>query len=466
MGSAEDDRAAKTEELAALVREIRTRVRARYAPPDGAFEGVPIADLNPLTAARDIAESKVAAIGTVNPRAPGFVNNLIQRAKRAVARALEWHIRDQVEFNRAAVHGLNTTIEALREVNRALAQLPRRDKEIRELKPVRTDWNLWSQAWERKLTESEMRLLRDMKELQAAFQQRVQQVDSNFRDLVRAQHAEFRGALDTSAVEIQQRLWDSLAQLRADHEQLIHTELRVIRQRAATFTPPPPREGTTPSAAVDAVAWPFDYLRFAERFRGTEDRVRRCQERFLKRFKDCKNVVDLGCGRGEFLGLMKEAGIPCRGVDGSQEFVAICRSRQLAAERGDIFDYLAREPDASLDGVFCSQVIEHLPPHRVPELVRLTAQKLKAEGALVVETPNPECLAIFGTYFYVDPTHTKPVPTQLLVFYLEEYGFGGIEIERLAPAVEDIPALAELPAPVRESLFGGLDYAAFARRLP
>jgi len=432
----EESEAAKTEELAALVREIRTRVRARYAASDSSTAGVAISDLKPLLDARDIAESKVAAIGTVNPRAPGLVNNLIQRAKRLIARALDWHIREQVAFNRAAVNCINTAIEALRETNRVLAQLPRIENEIQDL------------------TES-----------QATFRQRVQQVENNFRDLVKVQHAEFRGALDTSTVEIQQRLWDSLAQLRADHEQLIHSELRVVRQRAATYTAPPRPASSAPAEMAEAADVDFDYLRFAERFRGTEERVRRCQEVFVSRFEGCSNVVDLGCGRGEFLELMKEAGIPCRGVDGSEEFVAICRSKNLAAERADVFGYLAREADASLDGIFCSQVIEHLPPKRVPELVRLSAAKLKADGVLVIETPNPECLAIFGTHFYVDPTHTRPVPIQLLVFYLEEEGFGRIEIERLAPAEDSLPALADLPESVREALFGGLDYAAISRRL-
>ena len=84
---------------------------------------------------------------------------------------------------------------------------------------------------------------------------------------------------------------------------------------------------------------------------------------------------------------------------------------------------------------------------------------------LILETPNPECLAIFATHFYIDPTHQRPIPPSLLVFYFEEYGFGGIEVTRLSPAADDFPALRDLPEPVREQFFGGLDYAIVGRKL-
>ena len=106
-----------------------------------------------------------------------------------------------------------------------------------------------------------------------------------------------------------------------------------------------------------------------------------------------------------------------------------------------------------------------LPPERLPDLVNLLARKLKHGALVAIETPNPECLAIFATHFYLDPTHTRPVPAPLLRFYLEEAGLVNIEVERLAPAVESWPSLLELPAGVREDFFGGLDYAIFARRL-
>ena len=90
---------------------------------------------------------------------------------------------------------------------------------------------------------------------------------------------------------------------------------------------------------------------------------------------------------------------------------------------------------------------------------------LRPGGIAIFETPNPKNILVGATNFYIDPTHTRPVPAPLLRFYLEEAGFGGIEVERLEPAADSMPALQELPSPLREAFFGGLDYAILARRL-
>jgi len=243
---------------------------------------------------------------------------------------------------------------------------------------------------------------------------------------VRSQHADFTGALDRSGVDIQKRLWADLERIRLEFERLIHAELRLVRQRAALAPPVP----AAPAAAAAAERPPLDWLAFAERFRGSRDSVKERQRIYVPRFQSCRVVLDLGCGRGEFLELMKEAGIPARGIDLDEEAVALCRERGLEAEQAELFSYLGGLADSSLDGLFCAQVVEHLPPERVPELVRLAAMKLQRGGLLVIETPNPESLAIFATHFYLDPTHQRPVPPALLVFYLEEAGFGHIEVER------------------------------------
>ncbi len=431
------------EELSAVIGEIRDRVRARH--PQGSAAGLPLPDLLPVLHARDTAEAKVAAIGTVNPRPPGILNSVVQSLKRLVARLLDWHVREQVEFNRGVMTAIEAILEALNENNRALERLAGQADELRQeaeqLKDVRSHWEAWRRDWEQKLATNEMQFLRSVADLQAAFQHRVSLMESNLRDLARSQHADFTGALDRSGAEIQKRLWADLERIRLEFERLIHAELRLVRQRAVLAPP----AVAAPAVAAEAPAPQIDWLAFAERFRGSREYVKERQRVYLPRFQGCQAVLDLGCGRGEFLELLKEAGVPGRGIDQQEEAVALCRRHGLEAERAEIFSYLAELPEGSLDGIFSAQLVEHLPPARVPELIRLCAAGLRRGGLLVIETPNPESLAIFATHFYLDPTHQRPVPPALLVFYLEEAGFGGLEVARFEP--------------------DGLDYAVFGRKL-
>ena len=236
-----------------------------------------------------------------------------------------------------------------------------------------------------------------------------------------------------------------------DYERLIHTELRLVRQRETL-------PAAAAAAAPSALPW-LDYASLAERFRGSEDYVRGKQRFYLPFFAGRSDVLDLGCGRGEFLELMREAGVPARGIELSPELAEVCRAKGLKAECGDALDCLPALADESLGGVFCAHVVEHLPPERLPGLIRAVSAKLRRDGVLAIETPNPECLAVFATHFYLDPTHVRPVPPGLLAFYLEESGLGRLEIHRLSPAVENAPSLASLPDDFREAFFGGLDYA-------
>ncbi len=475
----------RDEELTAAIREVRDRVRAQHPNGSLGFEGVSAADLMPLVHARDAAEAKVAAIGTVNPRPPGLKNAIAQKVKRLVARALDWHVREQVEFNRAAIACVQASIEALTETNRALARLAdyhrehreqvlsfnrRHDEEMaalyreaQELKDIRAHWAEWRVGFEERRSQSEIHMLRTISELQAAFSHRVTLLEQSFRELARQQHAGFQAALDRNTVGVQERLWKDLQTTRAEFEKLIYAELRLIRQRVVA-------DAAAPAVAVSGMSGgspqvEIDWMRFAQVFRGSEDRIREQQKRYAARFAGAVDVLDLGCGRGEFLEAARDAGVEARGIDQSDECISLCRTKGLTAEKADLFAYLEALPDRSLGGVYCSQVVEHLPPDRLPVLVNLLAKKTIPGALVAIETPNPECLAIFATHFYLDPTHTRPVPAVLLRFYLEEAGFGAVEIERLSPAIDSMPVLAELPAGFREAFFGGLDYAIYAKKL-
>jgi O-antigen chain-terminating methyltransferase len=470
------------DELTAAIQAIRDRVRARHPEGSLGLEGVVAPDLTQLLHARDAAEAKVAAIGTVNPRKPGPLSSIVQFFKRTIARALDWHVREQVEFNRASMRCVQASLEALNGVNRALAALAAHHQEhvryasveIEELKDIRRHWAEWRVGFEDRRSASEIHMLRTIAELQGAFQHRVTLVEQNFREMVRQQHTGFESALARNITDVQKQLWRDLEQIRGEYEKLIHAELRLIRQKAVAETAAHSTASGAPLAAapnapLKIVPIHIDWLRFAEVFRGSPERIRDQQTRYAAKFAAASppsgGILDVGCGRGEFLEVARDAGLEARGIDQSEECVAICKSKGLAAERADLFQYLDSLPDLSLGGMYCSQVVEHLPPDRLPDLVNLLARKLNRGAMVAIETPNPECLAIFASHFYIDPTHTRPVPAPLLRFYLEEAGLVNIEVERLAPAVDSWPSLMELPTAVRENFFGGLDYAIFARKL-
>jgi O-antigen chain-terminating methyltransferase len=457
----------KGEELAAVIAEIRQRVRAGI-PNGAAQEPIPLPDLTPLLHARDATEAKVASIGTVNPRSGGLKNSIVQTLKRGIARALDWHVREQVEFNRGVMACVQATLENLNECRRALSLLSAKlsqetsilrgeggelREEARELKDIRSHWVEWRAGWEQKLATTEIQFLRSVAELQAAFHHR-------FADQARTQHAELERSMLRLNEDMQQRFWTELARARAEYELIIHSELRMVRQKASLA-----RTVERVSESAPAEFANVDWLKFAEKFRGSEEDIRARQQMYATRFREHAPVLDIGCGRGEMIQILQDAGITARGVDSNDDSIALCLAKGLDAQKADLFTYLSDLPDASVGGVICCQVVEHLPQGRFPEMIRLAHAKLRAGGLLALETPNPECLAIFATHFYIDPTHKHPIPPVLTSFYLEEAGFGLIEIERLSPAIESMPSLAELPEAFRKEFFGSLDYVAFAIKL-
>ncbi|HXH11561.1 MAG TPA: methyltransferase domain-containing protein [Alphaproteobacteria bacterium] len=223
----------------------------------------------------------------------------------------------------------------------------------------------------------------------------------------------------------------------------------------------------------------FDYFGLEERFRGSEGDIKDRQRIYVEYFKGLDQVLDIGSGRGEFLELLMEAGIKAKGVDLDLDMVLYCQEKGLDVVREDAFVYLESLPDESLGGIFAAQVIEHLEPLRIVELVKLCQRKLRPGGPLIFETPNPACLMVFARSFYMDPSHIRPIHPETMKFVLESAGFEDLQLRFSAPveAVMRIPPLAGSGADgltleefnkgierLNELLYGCQDYAVIGRK--
>ncbi|MBP8624124.1 MAG: class I SAM-dependent methyltransferase [Methanothrix sp.] len=210
------------------------------------------------------------------------------------------------------------------------------------------------------------------------------------------------------------------------------------------------------------------YLAFEDRFRGSRDLIKsrlRAYMLFVKPLKaiyEDRKVVDLGCGRGEWLELMEEEGFEAHGVDLDEEMLTACQSAGLSATKEDAVEHLKKLPDESAVVVSGFHIIEHIPFDSLQILVHEAFRVLKPGGLLILETPNPENMIVSMTEFYLDPTHQNPIPPALLYFLVEYYGFARIKIVRLN---ESIP-ISDSKEPRLMDVFMGVspDYSVVAQK--
>jgi SAM-dependent methyltransferase len=169
------------------------------------------------------------------------------------------------------------------------------------------------------------------------------------------------------------------------------------------------------------------YIGFEDIFRGSEALVRDRQRFYLDVVTDRGPVVDLGCGRGEMLHLLTEAGIECRGVDLDEAMVDHARANGANADHGDALEFLIKQEDASLGAIFSAQFIEHLPAGLLPELLEIARTKLLPDGLFIAETVNPHSPRALKA-FWIDPTHQHPLFPETMLALCRLTGFEEGEI--------------------------------------
>jgi len=238
---------------------------------------------------------------------------------------------------------------------------------------------------------------------------------------------------------------------------------RVERRGGAGIAAAPP---ATVAAQPAAAALP-DYFAFESRMRGSVDAIRDRQRRYVDDFREAAPVLDVGCGRGELLQLLREAGVEARGIDADADMVAYARGEGLDVEQADLVEHLEGLPDRSLGGIFMGQVVEHLPPGVLVRALELAAAKLRGGGLLVAETINPVSPLALRHYF-ADLTHAQPLVPETLQLLARQSGFTETEIRYLNEPADrltepDDPVIAANVRRLNELLFAPLDYALVAR---
>lgn len=208
------------------------------------------------------------------------------------------------------------------------------------------------------------------------------------------------------------------------------------------------------------------YLEFEAKFRGSKEMIRERLKANLPYFTQNdfpEPVLDLGCGRGEWLQLLKDAEIPAIGVDSNTAMVQSCTEGGLEVYLGDALKYLAAMPTNSLGGLTAFHIIEHLPLDVLISLIDEARRVVRPGGVVLFETPNPENLIVGACNFYIDPTHHNPLPPALVAFLLQARGFERVEIDRRHPGDPTLHLKGNdeaITGPLNRLLFGAQDYAA------
>lgn len=276
--------------------------------------------------------------------------------------------------------------------------------------------------------------------------------------------------LDAAATDLDEKLAAAAAETRRRQG-----TVDALLDRVRRSLPEPPTPDVV-AALPDAVS--NMYPDFEEVFRGSSEAIAQSVSAYLPDIAGLDRhgpVVDLGSGRGEWLEILKQAGIDAYGVDLNEDFVEQCRARGLKVVHGDVCEHLETLPERSLSALTAFHLAEHMPVDALVRLLDVSLRALESGGLLIIETPNPENVTVGSSSFYLDPGHVRPLPPGLLAFLLEARGFSKIETRFLHPTGTglQLPSttspwagdLAPLVDVINTRLFGPQDYAVIGRRL-
>jgi SAM-dependent methyltransferase len=397
-----------------ILQQVRDEMQQSYKPRDagkqtgqaGAGRAFTM-ELAELRSAIAALSASYALVGQTPPEPPTFRGRMGARLVKLVQRLLFWYTPQIVHFQYSALRGFEAMLRAFEEQAAAAAAATSRTGVLeRRLEAIRL--------------QALPRMDREITRLRA--QQRVQE--------------------ERLALTIQTR------------NELPETSGSVPAQ--------PPWQGDFHK--LDAL-----HAALQDEFRGGRQEVMERLSVYLPKLtaagigSDSMPILDVGCGRGEWLELLREHQLHAAGVDLNRVVLAICRERGLPAVEADAVAHLQSLPEASVGAVTAFHLIEHLTLPRLLDLLDAAWRALKPGGIAIFETPNPNNMFVSSRYFYLDPTHRHPIPPELGRFLAEARGFERVEILELHPwPVEqrvDPSTGGAVAARFNECFYGPQDYA-------
>ena len=406
--------------------EVRARRKARTPADDSAAPiSIENADWRPLDEAFARAQ-RHAAVGVAVPamrRLAGLKRAVAARVAKGFLRVAQLVTRDQREFNLATLHIL-----------RALSERPR-------------EFSLELAALRAELTAARAAIT----QLQA----RVDRLDGDEARERATKTATGLADLRTS-VSMQERRLDLL--------------LQEAQRRL-----PEPFDGAQLKqlAAESPHVWDATYLHFEDEFRGSREEIQRRVAIYVPKFRAAEAgteafpILDVGCGRGELLEVLRQEGLTAYGVDTNGAAAEQCRARGLKVEVRDAFEALRAIPEGSLGGIAALHVVEHLPFELMLKLLDEALRVLRPGGVAIFETPNPTNVLVGSSNFYIDPTHRNPVHPKTLAYLMQARGLMRVEtmmLHPMGPAVRLPDGDSELARRFNEYFYGPQDYAVVGHR--
>lgn len=214
------------------------------------------------------------------------------------------------------------------------------------------------------------------------------------------------------------------------------------------------------------------YVAFEDRFRGSQEDIYNRFKVYLPLIASANigtqdaAILDVGCGRGEWLELLRESGYTAKGIDTNRVMLEQCQSRKLDVTEADVLTYLRSLTDCSLGMVTGFHIIEHLPFEVLIKVIDETVRVLRPQGLVIFETPNPANVLVGSCNFYHDPTHLKPLPKDLAQFILQARGLTQTQIIELHPYSEDFKVNGlEVAERFNDYFYGCQDYAVVGYKL-